>query len=273
MKKIFASLLAAIMLTVSALSYAAVATTKPNPETPKTPVDAKQTALLHASLHNARPKIPLGDVRAAAIPGLFEVDVAGSDTLYMSADGKYLISGTMFRIDGDKLVNIDEERLRPLRAAKLAAVKNEDMVIFSPSGKPKAHIYVFTDVDCGYCHKLQGEVAQLNAMGIEVRYLAFPRAGVPSSSAEKMSTIWCASDRKATFAKVIDGESVPDKTCKNNPIAAQYKLGSELDVNGTPAMFKADGTLFPGYMPAAKIAEELGVSTAAAPALLSAPAQ
>ena len=38
-----------------------------------------------------------------------------------------------------------------------------------------------TDVlnDCGYCRKLHREISQLNDFGIEVRYLAYPRAEFP----------------------------------------------------------------------------------------------
>ena len=35
---------------------------------------------------------------------------------------------------------------------------------------------------------------ELNAMGIEVRYLAFPRAGIPSGS--RNCCAWCAEDNK-----------------------------------------------------------------------------
>ncbi|HAH80198.1 MAG TPA: protein-disulfide isomerase, partial [Gammaproteobacteria bacterium] len=43
-----------------------------------------------------------------------------------------------------------------------------------------------TDVDCGYCRKLHNEMAQINELGIEVRYLAYPRAGVDSDTHDKM---------------------------------------------------------------------------------------
>ena len=41
-------------------------------------------------------------------------------------------------------------------------------------------VTVFTDVDCPYCARLHDRVAEYNALGIEIRYLAFPRAGIPS---------------------------------------------------------------------------------------------
>ncbi|VDY38508.1 thiol:disulfide interchange protein [Salmonella enterica subsp. enterica serovar Daytona] len=32
-------------------------------------------------------------------------------------------------------------------------------------------------ITCGYCHKLHEEMKDYNALGITVRYLAFPRPG------------------------------------------------------------------------------------------------
>ncbi len=223
------------------------------------PVSAAQTELLKSAIQKARPGLSIGEVRESSIPGLFEVDLGGKDTVYMSADGKFLITGTMYRVDNNRFVNLADERMRPMRAQKLAAVKKEDMVVFSPLGPVKAHVTVFTDIDCGFCRKLHKEVPALNAMGIEVRYLAYPRAGVPSPSADKLATVWCASNRQEAMTQMKNGSALPTKTCANNPIAAQFKLGNELGVNGTPALFTPNGELLPGYMPAAELAAALGV--------------
>ncbi len=266
MKKSVVSLFAAGALALASFAQAADA-----------PVDPKQADVLRTAIQKGRPGMPVGEIRHAAVPGMYEVDLAGKDTVLMSADGQYLISGTVYRIEENRFVNVQDERMKPIRAAKLAAVKKSDMVVFSPKGPVKAYVDVFTDIDCGFCRKLHKEVPALNAMGIEVRYMAFPRAGVPSPSADKLATVWCADDRLDVMTKMKNGTAVPTKTCEKNPIAAQYKLGNELGVNGTPALFKPDGSMLPGYMPAAELAAELGVQVTAAPgaeppAALAAPA-
>jgi thiol:disulfide interchange protein DsbC len=43
------------------------------------------------------------------------------------------------------------------------------------------------------------------------------------------------------------------------PVADQYAFGSQLGVTGTPAIIFMDGTLIPGYQPAKKFAEALGL--------------
>ena len=59
-------------------------------------------------------------------------------------------------------------------AKQINAIPASEMVVFAPKA-PKTHITVFTDTDCGYCQKLHSEVPQLNRLGVEVRYVAFPR--------------------------------------------------------------------------------------------------
>lgn len=251
MKKMLASLLTATGLLVAAsFTYAAS----------ETPVSPEQANILRASVQKARPGLSIGEIRTSAIPGLFEVDLGGKDTVYMSADGKYIVSGTMFRVESKRFVNIADERMQPLRVQKLAAVKKDDMIIYSPTGKTKSYVTVFTDIDCGFCRKLHKEIPELNAMGIEVRYLAYPRAGVPSPSADKLITAWCSKKPADTLTQLKNGAAIANATCTNNPIAAQFQLGNELGVNGTPALFTPSGEMLPGYMPAAELAAALGVN-------------
>jgi thiol:disulfide interchange protein DsbC len=266
MKKALACLLAATsMLTFTSFTFAA-----------ETKVDQQQADLIRSAIQRGRPGLPVGDIRVSPVPGMYEVDLAGKDTVLMTQDGKYLLTGSVYRIEDNRLVNVTDERLRPIRAAKLAAVKKDDLIIFPAKGPVKTYIDVFTDVDCGFCRKLHKEVPALNAMGIEVRYLAFPRAGVPSPSADKLATAWCADNKQDMLTRMKNGDPMPIKVCDKNPVAAEFKLGNELGVNGTPAIFKPDGTLLPGYMPAAELAAALGVQVSAnsgqqPPAALAAP--
>lgn len=212
-------------------------------------------------LEAARTDIKVQSVAPSKIAGVYAVQLVSGPMVYASADGKHFVLGDLFAVQGPSqgFVNLAEQARNGERAALLATVKTQDMVIFKPKGQPKAVISVFTDVDCGYCRKLHKEVPQLNAMGIEVRYLAYPRAGIGSESYQKLVTIWCAKDRQAAMTRFKNGENVATSTCKDNPISDQYALGDKMGVNGTPALVKADGELIPGYMPADELAKTLGV--------------
>ena len=134
----------------------------------------------------------------------------------------------------------------------LDRVDASDMVVFAPE-EPKTHITVFTDVDCGYCRKLHSEVEQLNNLGIEVRYMAFPRGGMQSPAAQVMQSVWCADNRQQAMTSAKQGKTVEEKTCAN-PVAQEYELGKQLGVQGTPAIFLANGVMIPGYQPAQQLA-------------------
>ncbi|MBL4671654.1 MAG: DsbC family protein [Arenicella sp.] len=131
------------------------------------------------------------------------------------------------------------------------------MIVFGPEDA-KRHITVFTDIDCGYCRRLHNEVGELTDAGIQVRYLAFPRAGVGSESHKKYVSVWCNDDQQSALTTAKNGGSVPTATCEN-PITETYNLGQQVGVRGTPTIIFDDGTLTPGYLPSAELIRRLGL--------------
>lgn len=210
-----------------------------------------------------RPNIPIERVASTPIPGIYALELAGGAVFYGTEDGRYLFAGDLYRLGDDDLVNLAEAGRADKRKRLMDDVARKDMVVFSPDGPTRAAINVFTDVDCGYCQKLHQEVPALNGMGIEVRYLAYPRAGIGSRSYQKIVSAWCAADPNAALTRLKAQQPIPDATCPN-PVADQYDLGREMGVNGTPAIILEDGTLLPGYMPADKLAEAMGLDADAA---------
>ena len=41
------------------------------------------------------------------------------------------------------------------------------------------------------------EIAQINKLGVRVRYTAYPRAGPGTDDWQKMEAVWCSKDRKS----------------------------------------------------------------------------
>lgn len=217
-----------------------------------------QAEVILKALSAARPDLQYEQPRPSPVAGLYEVQVKGGPLLYIDADGSHFIAGDLFAVQKSGFVNLAEQGRQKERAELIAAVKPEDMIIFAPEN-PKATIAVFTDVDCGYCRKLHSEVAELNALGIAVHYLAFPRAGLGSPSFRKIASAWCAKDPGAALTSLKNGEEIPENVCADNPVAAQMLLGEKVGVNGTPALVLEDGTLVPGYRPAKDLAKLLGI--------------
>ena len=224
------------------------------------PVDKAQLEKLRAVLEVPSMGLTVGSVKTSEIPGLYEVQFTNGPLVYSTAQGDYFILGDLFSVGPEGYVNLAEKRRDGERVAKLDAVAEEDMIVFSPEGEPKAYISVFTDVTCFYCQKLHKEVPELNKRGVEVRYLAYPRAGVGSAGFNQLASAWCADNPQETLTKLKNKQSVPEKVCPENPIAAQYQLGQELGVRGTPAIITQGGQMIPGYQSADELVVTLGLN-------------
>lgn len=244
------SLLRVCFLLLAVLSAGHAAADKAPP-----PIDAAIRAQLGQALQGAA----ITAITTTPIAGLYAVELDGVETAFVSADGTYLISGDLYRaIPGKGLVNQTEMERGAQRRSALAKLNRAQLITFPAKGKEKSALYVFTDVDCGYCRKLHQEVPQLNDAGITVHYLAFPRSGTDSETARKMDAVWCALDRGKAMTASKRGTAVPPAPamCKS-PVADQYRLGVAMGVRGTPAVFDAQGEQLGGYVPAAKLIEQL----------------
>ena len=225
------------------------------------PSSADIEAAITRNFKISRPTIQIESIQPSQIPGLYAVKVAGGPVLYSTDDGRYFVVGDLFEVAPGGFVNLAEKAREGDRADLMAAVKEEDMIVFSPQQLPaKASIMVFTDVDCYYCQKLHQEVPDLNRIGIEVRYLAYPRAGIGSDAYKKMASAWCADDKPAALTKLKNRQRIAPNVCAANPVEQQFSLGQRVGVTGTPAMVTTEGRLMPGYMPALQLASVLGVA-------------
>jgi len=223
---------------------------------------AKEAPLGQAIIDNltkAQPGIPIERVEETTMSGILAVVLGDGTVLYGSEDGTHLFSGDMFSIAGGEIVNLAEQRRSSTRQELMSDPLFKDALVFAATGTKKASINVFTDVDCGYCRKLHQEVPQLNAMGIEVRYLAYPRAGVGSESYTKIVSAWCADNPQQALTQLKRGQNIADRQCGDNTVADQYNLGQKMGISGTPAIILEDGRLLPGYLPAAELAATLGL--------------
>jgi len=219
------------------------------------------------ALRTAQPNLIMQSATQVQGQPLYEVELTSGEVLYTTPDGKFFIYGSLFEAGQSGLVNLTAKRGDAKRQKMLAAVSADDMVVFQSKGEQKAVISVFTDVDCGYCRKLHREVPKLNELGITVRYLAYPRAGVYSDSSrtkytgsyKKLKSVWCDDDRAAAMSKAKATGFIKENLACEAPIEAHLALGEQFGVRGTPALVFETGELVPGYMPADQLAKKLGL--------------
>ncbi len=218
---------------------------------------------IRSRLQQAVPDAKVVAVRASAMPGIYEVELPGG-MVYSSADGQFVIQGDLLQLKGKQVVNLSEQSMATRRVALLKAVDRRDAIIFPARGKPKAVLTVFTDVDCGYCRKLHQEVPAMNKLGIEIRYLAYPRDlpryGLAGGAGRKMAQVWCSSNREQALTLAKQDDAIPPARpgCKA-PIVEQYQLGQRMGVKGTPAIFNDKGEQLGGYITAPQAAQLLGL--------------
>ncbi len=158
--------------------------------------------------------------------------------------------------------NLSQTRYAAIRRDLMAEFPDADKVTFPASGDELAAIDVFTDTTCPYCRRLHQEVPKLQAAGVTVRYLPFPRGGNRGDGYNQLRSVWCADDRASEMNTAKSG---PDYRPGNTDCPAAktvtvgYRVGVEAGVTGTPAIVLDDGTLLPGYMPAADLLTRLGI--------------
>lgn len=179
------------------------------------------------------------EIQPAPLSGMKTV-LTESGVIYVTEDGKHIIQGPLYDVSGGQPVNVTNQMLM----TKLNALDKEMIVYKAP--QEKHVITVFTDITCGYCHKLHEEMKDYNALGITVRYLAFPRAGVQSQPEQDMKAIWCAKDRNKAFDDAMSGKGIQPASCDID-IANHYALGVQFGVTGTPAIVLNNGYVVPGY--------------------------
>lgn len=206
--------------------------------------DTPAQAAARKALSELVPQARIDAIETAPLPGYQQV-IVGGQLVYVSDDGKYILQGKL--LDTVNKRDLTESRLAVDVKKKLDAVPASRRIIFAPAGKPQYKITVFTDIDCGYCRKLHSQIAEYNKRGIEVDYLFFPRSGLSGESYDKAVAVWCAKDRKSAFTAAKAGQTPPLLKC-DNPIAQDFELGAQVGVNGTPAIYAADGSKIGGYL-------------------------
>ena len=218
--------------------------------------DATVVKALQANLKSSGIEETIVSAVPTDMDGIYWVTAEGLPSFFTDKAGKHIIQGQIIAVGDAAPVDISAALVATTAQEALKAVDEKDMVIYPAKGETKAVIYAFTDADCGYCRKLHSEMDDINARGIEVRYLAWPRS---QESVPKMEAIWCSQDRKAAMDQAKIGANVQAPSCAN-PVQEHMALGSRLGVRGTPAVFTETGQQVGGYLPAAELAQAVGAN-------------
>ena len=177
----------------------------------------------------------------APIAGLRQV-MSDQGAFYASADGDYFLQGSLVRMTDEGPVDLTYQPYLDRINAHSA-----DMIVYK--AKEEKHVVnVFFDITCHYCKVMYQNNQGYNDLGITVRYLAFPRNGLASKTAQQMETIWQSADRHAALAEAEKGKA-PSTETRVDIVKKQYELGLMLGIQGTPAILSDKGQFISGYLP------------------------
>ncbi len=212
---------------------------------------ADETAL-RERLQKNHPGIgQIDQVNKSPIPGLYEV-VTPDHLFYTDKTGNFLINGVIW--DLRSMRNLTEERERKLFSVDFKKLPF-DMAFKEVKGNGKRQMMIFTDPNCGYCKKLEGELQKVD--NVTIYRLMFP---IFEGSDVKVRNVWCSKDRTRSWTDMmLSGVNVPtatDPKC-TYPVAKAMEWGQKLHINGTPAIVFSDGMLNPGALPAEDIEKAL----------------
>jgi thiol:disulfide interchange protein DsbC len=194
--------------------------------------DMTRLLKLRLGTDQVEPAVPTG------VEGVYQTRF-GNKFAYLIGDGRYVFIGDL--VDLKEARNITEVSRRELVVEELASFSEEKLIVFPADNEELAVLNVFTDTSCGYCQQ--------------------PRGGNRGPGYSDLQKVWCADDKLAAMS-IAKGASAGSLTASNDCESARYVdegylLGNRIGVTGTPALYKADGTMFNGYVPYQQLIPQL----------------
>jgi len=141
-------------------------------------------------------------VKKSMFPDMYEVDLTNGKTVLVGKDGKY---GIVSSRAGAEVYNFsDGISLTGNRKGKnsLAYVNDYDPLLSYKAKREEAEIFVFADIQCGYCQMLHDSIPELNASGITVHYYPVP---MYENSDLFMNAAFCSKDPEKQYTEYTKG--------------------------------------------------------------------
>jgi thiol:disulfide interchange protein DsbC len=240
------------------------------------PTAAPDSALVRAALKLRLPKTSIDAIDCSGFGGLCEV--ASKATLfYVDRAAKYLVIGRVYDMEARqdltaaRLLALNPDLLTagaarrqagedepsqqrqsvPARVS-LAGLPANGAITWGPAAGPK--VVVFSDFNCSYCKKLEGE---LKAIGARVEERPISIFGAESRRLSEQ--VLCAPRPEMSLRMAYSGLALANpKPCDTTGLDANEAFAKANGFGGTPVIVRpSDGSVLEGYRPAAALREFL----------------
>ena len=212
-------------------------------------------ATVKAALLKKYPDVPIESVTKTPLAGIYEV-YSNGQMIYTDEKAAFLFVNANM-IDTDRKTNLTEERMSKMTAIKFDQLPL-NLAFKKVKGKGTRKLAYFADPNCGYCRKIEQDMAKLNDVTIFV--FLYPVLG--PDSLEKSKSVWCSKDRvKAWDDQMLNGIApTAPGTCDTTAIDKTVAFGKQKNITGTPTLFFVDGQRVPGAIPAEMIEQRLAAA-------------
>lgn len=206
-------------------------------------------AKVKAKLQKNYPQLEkVEQVNKTNVLGLYEVIIQGQ-LLYTDEKAQYLFNGNIFDLKTNR--NLTEERVHQLFAIDFDKLPFE-LAVKKVKGNGQRKMAYFTDPNCGYCQKLEGELKNVDNVTLYLFMLT-----IFNGSEEKVHGILCSKDPVQAWDDLMLNHIQPAAgTCDTNT-AKVMEFSNTLKVNSTPTLIFADGIIAPGFLPATELEKAL----------------
>jgi thiol:disulfide interchange protein DsbC len=203
---------------------------------------------IRQSIERNFPGVEVGSVIQTSYSGLYEI-VIDNQLLYTDTKGKYLFDGHI--VEAETRRDLSDERSKILFAIDFDDLPLE-LAVKTVRGNGKRKLAQFTDPNCGYCKKLEKELAQID--DITIYSFLYP---IFKGSDEIVRNVLCSKKpAKAWDDWMLRGVKPATAVCATET-AKVKALGRKLRVTGTPNLVFADGVQNSGYMPVEALVQRM----------------
>jgi thiol:disulfide interchange protein DsbC len=215
----------------------------------QTSVEANIKKLIEPRLGDG---VKVDSIRKTPYSGLYEIRAAG-DILYTDEKAEFIFVGNVFQAKTAR--NLTKERVDEINKIKFSDLPLQH-ALKTVKGNGKRTLAIFEDPNCGYCKRFrQTTLTEID----NVTVYTFMLNILSEDSIVKSRNIWCSADRnKAWDEWMVGGKAAAaaPARCKA-PHEEVAELGRKLRINGTPAIFFADGSRIPGAIDAKALETKL----------------